>query len=86
MTASIRFENVSKWFTLYHQGQTLQERVQHLVSSRAKSEPNKEQFWALKNVTFSVEKGQTVGLVGSNGSGKSTALKMVAQILEPTSG
>jgi len=86
MTASIRFENVSKWFTLFHQSQTLQERMQSLIAPRAKAAPTKEQFWALKNVTFSVEKGQTVGLVGSNGSGKSTALKMVAQILEPTSG
>jgi ABC-type polysaccharide/polyol phosphate transport system ATPase subunit len=43
-------------------------------------------FYALKNVSFTVERGETVGVVGKNGSGKSTLLKIVTGILQPTSG
>ena len=43
-------------------------------------------FWALRDVTFSVEKGETLGLVGPNGCGKSTLLQIVCGILPPTSG
>src|SRR5436189_491675 len=45
-----------------------------------------EAFLALKNVSFSVAKGSAVGVIGRNGSGKSTALKLVAGITKPTSG
>ena len=43
-------------------------------------------FWALKNVSFEVKKGDTLGLKGLNGSGKSTILKIIAGILRPTQG
>ncbi|VUX03132.1 Teichoic acids export ATP-binding protein TagH [Dorea longicatena] len=43
-------------------------------------------FWALKNVNFEVKKGDTLGLIGLNGSGKSTILKIIAGILRPTQG
>ena len=45
-----------------------------------------EYFYALKNVTFSVNKGDVVGLIGSNGAGKSTLLKVVSGVMKPTSG
>ncbi|HEY9574635.1 MAG TPA: ABC transporter ATP-binding protein [Lachnospiraceae bacterium] len=45
-----------------------------------------EEFWALKNVSFKVEKGDSVGLVGLNGCGKSTMLKVIAGVLKPTGG
>jgi lipopolysaccharide transport system ATP-binding protein len=45
-----------------------------------------EPFWALKDVSLTIEQGQVVGLVGRNGSGKSTLLKIIAQITAPTSG
>lgn len=43
-------------------------------------------FWALENVTFSVKKGEVLGIIGSNGSGKSTLLKIISGIMKPTSG
>jgi ABC-type polysaccharide/polyol phosphate transport system ATPase subunit len=46
----------------------------------------KEQFWALQHVSFTVARGETVGIIGHNGAGKSTILKLLANITAPTSG
>ena len=46
----------------------------------------RDQFYAVKNVSFQIEKGDSFAIVGSNGSGKSTLLKMIAGIYKPTSG
>lgn len=44
------------------------------------------EFWALKNVSFQIKRGESVGLVGLNGSGKSTMLKIIAGVMKPTIG
>ena len=51
-----------------------------------KNKKKKEEFWALKNVSFEIEKGEVVGLIGSNGAGKSTILKVVSGVMKPTKG
>ncbi len=81
MSDAIRFENVSKSYRLYSErNQTLKQRV--LRRKRAEF----SEVHALDDVSFSVRKGATVGLVGANGAGKSTALKLIAGILPPDEG
>lgn len=87
MSVSIKFDNISKKFALYHgRARTLQEQFLDFIHRPRQQQPQKEIFWALKQASFEVHSGQTFGLVGSNGSGKSTALKLMAGILEPTLG
>lgn len=56
------------------------------VTKKLSGKINYKNFLALDGVTFSVEKGEVVGIIGKNGSGKSTLLKVIAGILKPTSG
>lgn len=77
----IEFRNVSKRFRL-HEGRTLREFVPALLKGRGFSEP----FYALRGVSFSVARGETLGIIGRNGSGKSTILKLIAGVMAPTSG
>ncbi|MCG3167483.1 MAG: Vitamin B12 import ATP-binding protein BtuD [Bacteroidia bacterium] len=70
---SINIENLSKCYSL-----------QHSVKD-AKGNSTYE-LWALKNISFEIERGKSVGIVGPNGSGKSTFLKILAGVTKPTSG
>lgn len=60
--------------------------IKEYILRRMKGKIEYDEFWALKNVSFQVEKGDSVGLVGLNGSGKSTLLKVIAGVLKPTKG
>src|SRR5215212_6939401 len=83
VTKVIEFEHVSKRFVLNRDQQdTVQGRFAKMLRRKAQG----EEFWALRDVSFSVEPGESLGLVGHNGAGKSTALKLMTRILEPTSG
>jgi lipopolysaccharide transport system ATP-binding protein len=78
---AIRAEHVSKRFWLHRERRTgLKERF---VRGRP---PKAQEFWALRDATFSIARGSTFGLLGQNGSGKSTTLKVLAGIYRPTSG
>jgi lipopolysaccharide transport system ATP-binding protein len=81
----IRFDHVSKQFTLNRQrSRSFQELFLNAIHFKGRSP--KETYWALDDVSFEVNKGEMVGIVGPNGAGKSTILKLIAHIIEPTSG
>lgn len=75
----ISFKNVSKEYTLYKNDQ---ERFRALFFKPRNAKINK----ALKNVSFDVHKGESLGIIGDNGAGKSTILKMITGVAYPTEG
>ena len=80
----IEVKNVSMKFNLgIEKGFSIK---QGFVDMFKKKEKINNDFWALKNVNFDVEKGEVVGFVGSNGAGKSTLLKVIAGVMKPTKG
>jgi lipopolysaccharide transport system ATP-binding protein len=80
---AVEFRDVSRRFMLYHERRnSFQDWFIGLVRPRGRA----EEFWALREVSFSVGWGESLGVLGRNGAGKSTLLKLVTRILEPTSG
>jgi ABC-type polysaccharide/polyol phosphate transport system ATPase subunit len=81
MTTALRVENVSKQYRTYTRpADRLKESL-----TRGRLRRHKE-FWALQDVSFELEQGVTVGIVGPNGCGKSTLLQIISGTLEPTHG
>jgi lipopolysaccharide transport system ATP-binding protein len=84
MSAAVSFDHVSKRFVLRHErAYTVLESMIGLVKPARR---RTEEFWALRAVSFEIRGGETFGIIGPNGAGKSTVLKLMARILEPTSG
>jgi ABC-type polysaccharide/polyol phosphate transport system ATPase subunit len=80
----ISFHNVSKEFKLSQLPvRSLQDIFVHLWNREMR---RKRHFWALKNISFSISAGETVAIIGTNGSGKSTILKLISRIIDPTTG
>jgi ABC-2 type transport system ATP-binding protein len=78
---AIRLENVSKEFSL-HESHTAKDWILGIAGRR----PRRTRMRAVDDVSFSVQAGESVALLGHNGSGKSTTLKMIAGVIRPSQG
>jgi lipopolysaccharide transport system ATP-binding protein len=100
MTTAIKIENLSKLYVIQHKSPeifpTLRDVIAektlnalHLINKKKKIKsllPSKEDFWALQKVNLEIKQGERIGIIGKNGAGKSTFLKILSRITEPTSG
>ena len=85
---AISVRGLSKVYKISHQADTrttAAEALLHRLKNPLKRDA-KESYWALKDVSFDIYKGDVVGLIGRNGAGKSTLLKVLSRITEPTEG
>jgi lipopolysaccharide transport system ATP-binding protein len=82
---AISVEGISKKYLIGHQVATsLSDRVRSLIGKKMIG--SEEEFWALKDVSFEIKKGEAIGIIGKNGAGKSTLLKILSRITYPTTG
>ena len=101
MNRVIKVENIGKKYIISHQEQgksddlrdsilrntkNIGRRFVNLLKTKQVIGYNYEEFWALKDISFDVNKGERIGIIGRNGAGKTTILKILSRITEPTEG
>jgi ABC-type polysaccharide/polyol phosphate transport system ATPase subunit len=81
--AKVELRNVWERFSMEHEASTLKKQF---VLYFKRKERIREEIWALRDVSFKVENGDCIGIVGENASGKTTLLKIIGGIIKPTKG
>ena len=91
--AIIKVEELGKRYIIAHERREQYTALRDVLSRKAKNffkgttaNQTKEEFWALKNINFEIQPGESVGIIGRNGAGISTLLKILSRITEPTKG
>jgi ABC-type polysaccharide/polyol phosphate transport system ATPase subunit len=85
----LRVENVSKRFFRGERYDSLRDLIPSTLAKlagRSPSASSSKEFWALREVNFELNRGEAFGIIGANGAGKSTILKLITGIMNPTSG
>lgn len=86
---AIKVENLSKCYQIYDHPRDFLKQIIIPRLQRLSGRETKQffrEFWVLKDISFEIKKGETVGIIGRNGCGKSTLLQMICGTLSPTSG
>ncbi|MBL7932748.1 MAG: ABC transporter ATP-binding protein [Bacteroidia bacterium] len=90
---AISIENIGKKYRIQHQRKAAQDSIAGAFTDNIKSlfKPqskthSEEDFWAIKDISLEIKKGDRVGVIGRNGAGKSTLLKVLSRIVKPTTG
>lgn len=82
----LKFDSVSKRYRVREEHSTSGDVKNPLLRKLQSIRRNTKDFWAVRDVSFNVERGEALGIIGHNGAGKSTMLKLIAGITSPTSG
>jgi lipopolysaccharide transport system ATP-binding protein len=87
LTPIVVFEHISKRYKLHHdRPRSFRELFVRGALAGRPSPAEADTLWALRDVSFEIQPGETVGLIGANGAGKSTALKLISRVILPTQG
>ncbi len=90
MPVIANFENVSKRYRLGARQNTLRDALAslpgHFMKRNSRDKSRDKYIWAIKDVSFDLERGQVLGIIGANGAGKTTLLKLLSRVTRPTTG